>query len=224
MEELLKVVILEKQGFKGRYVLSDMPDSARQFLRLLGVGDSRIATEFDSAVSFQAVMLTSPITFYTNLETYKNVFLQLRERLLEASAHSTPPHSCDRIWLARGVRAHNERNIVNEEEVYALLRKYGFEIVDIGSLPPDQQIATAAKAKLIGGAHGAAMIHSMFLPVRSTVIECFSPDLVHPCVIPICRNLEHRYFQIVADNSEGYHHFLDVAIDCAHLDLLLRSL
>ena len=40
----------------------------------------------------------------------------------------------------------------------------------------------------------------------------------------MCRQLNHRYFQIVFDNFDKYPYGRDVMIDCAHLELVLRSL
>ena len=43
-------------------------------------------------------------------------------------------------------------------------------------------------------------------------------------MLGVCRHLNHRYFQIVFDNYDKYPYGRDVMIDCAHLELVLRSL
>ena len=94
----------------------------------------------------------------------------------------------------------------------------------MGTMPARRQIAVSSRARCLGGVHGAAFVHTMFLAECSTVIECFSPEFVHPCMLGVCRHLNHRYFQIVFDNFDKYPYGRDVMIDCAHLELVLRSL
>ena len=94
----------------------------------------------------------------------------------------------------------------------------------MGTMPARGQIAVSSRARCLGGVHGAAFVHAVFLAECSTVIECFSPEYIHPCMLSVCRHLNHRYFQIVFDNFDKYPYGRDVMIDCAHLELVLRSL
>jgi capsular polysaccharide biosynthesis protein len=225
IEELLKAIILETYGFKGRYILSGIPNFAAEFLEVLGVSPARIVRDhFDKPAVFRSVMLTTPINLMYDVVYYKNVFLALRKALLASVDRSGPAPYTERVWLARGVKALNGRRIVNAEDVDKVLTRFGFQVVDMGTMPARGQIAVSSRARCLGGVHGAAFVHTMFLAEYSTVIECFSPEYVHPCMLGVCRHLNHRYFQIVFDNFDKYAYGHDVMINCAHLELVLRSL
>ena len=224
IEELFKATILETYGFKGRYILSGMPDFAAEFLEVLGVSPARIVRDFDKPAVFRSVMLTTPINLMYDVAYYENVFLALRKALLVSVDRSDPAPRFERVWLARGVKALNGRRIVNAEDVDKVLTRFGFQVVDMGTMPARGQIAVSSRARCLGGVHGAAFVHTMFLAECSTVIECFSPEYIHPCMLSVCRHLNHRYFQIVFDNFDKYPYGRDVMIDCAHLELVLRSL
>ncbi len=60
------------------------------------------------------------------------------------------------------------------------------------------QLRTAQQTRLIAGPHGSQFVHAQFMPMRSTVIECFSPIHVNPSILQICRALRHDYRQIVS--------------------------
>jgi capsular polysaccharide biosynthesis protein len=215
---------LETYGFKGRYILSGMPNFAAEFLEMLGVSPARIVRDLDTPALLRSVMLTTPINLMYDVTYYKNVFLALRKALLASVDRSGLAPYAERVWLARGVKALHGRRIVNAEDVEKVLTRFGFQVVDMGTMPARGQIAVSSRARCLGGAHGAAFVHTMFLAEYSTVIECFSPEYVHPCMLRVCRHLNHRYFQIVFDNFNKYPHGHDVMIDCAHLELVLRSL
>jgi capsular polysaccharide biosynthesis protein len=224
IEELFKAIILETYGFKGRYILSGIPDFTAEFLEMLGVSPARIARDFAEPAVFRSVLLTTPINLFIDVASYKNVFFALRKALLASVDRPGPAPYGERVWLARGVKALNGRRIVNAEDVDKVLTRFGFQVVDFGTMPAREQIAVSNRARCLGGVHGAAFAHTMFLAEYSTVIECFSPEYVHPCMLGVCRHLNHRYFQIVFDNFSKYPHGHDVMIDCAHLELVLRSL
>jgi capsular polysaccharide biosynthesis protein len=222
IEELFKTIILETYGFKGRYILSGMPDFAAEFLEMRGVSPARIAKDIDEPTVFRSVMLTTPINLMYDVAYYENVFLALRKALLAGIDRPGPGPYGKRLWLARGVK--DGRRIVNAEEVDKVLTRFGFQVVDMATMPARRQVAVSTQARYVGGVHGSAFVHTIFLAEYSTVIECFSPEYVHPCMLRVCRHLNHRYFQIVFDNFDKYPHGDDVMIDCAHLELVLRSL
>lgn len=234
IEELYKVVVLERHGFAGQYVVSPfatwiaptLPAFATELLEMLGIPQGRILTLAAPAVLRNA-WLTSHIA-HNNVADYPGVFLALREMLLAAAEG---PSLGPRLWLDRCSRY---RKLVNREEVEECLRRYDFTIVDMSALPVAGQIAAAAAADTLAGPHGAGFVHSMFLRRHSTVVECFSPEYLHPCVLHICGLLGHRYFNLTypaAPSRETgnlaaclYKYGEDIAVDCSHLELVLQSL
>lgn len=219
-EELFKVVILERYGFNGSYVLStkDRPRFATEFLEILGIGRHRIRF-CSEPTRFNSVFFTTPVTPEHAL-VYPELFLALREALLGAVA--AEPGLGSRLWLERS----EARVVVNAQQVRDCLDRHGFTVVDMADLPVRRQIAAARQAEVLAGPHGAGMIHSTFMKPHSTVIECFSPEWLNPSIREICRALQHRYFQIVAPNTpfQKYPHGRNVEVDCNHLELVLQGL
>ena len=174
LEELLKVTILERAGYAGRYVLlPSMPPFALELLLLLGIPSERI----DDAVREPTVFRSAVYTTTTNFDA-------------PDVGRAPSSRSALRCWLASPTSAHRtlrgsgstganvesaDRDLVNPDEVHAFVERHGFERVDIGSLPLELQLATARDAAVIAGAHGSAFAHCAFMKQRSTVIECFSP-------------------------------------------------
>ena len=63
------------------------------------------------------------------------------------------------------------RRLINEEEIVAMLGRFGFEAVDPGAMSLDEQIELAASAQIIVGAFGAGMNLLLFAPEGTPVVE-----------------------------------------------------
>jgi capsular polysaccharide biosynthesis protein len=224
-EELTKVVVLERNGFTGAYVLYDQPSFSREFLECLGIPADRIVELDDSPAIFREAVFMTPLNIVRLLQ-YPAVFDLLRNELLRIaeSASTTSPR---RIWLDRDAKATNGRELVNPEDVYPLVARYGFEVLDMAKLPICRQIAVARRADVMIGPHGSAFVHAMFMEPRSTVVECYSPEFINSvgCAQEICSMLRHRYFMHVEANAYGaYDSGSRLKIDCFQLELLLQSI
>jgi len=80
----------------------------------------------------------------------------------------TPPTR--RVYLQRNAR----RRILNEPELLAVLKPYGFETVDLGNHTISDQMAIVADAAIILGAQGANMNSMLWSPPGATVVELFN--------------------------------------------------
>lgn len=225
-EELYKVIILERAGFTGRYAFSAFPSRIAQtrpnfsaeLLEQLGIGQSRIL-HLTEPTLLRSAWLTTRIA-HADTPRYPGAFFALREALIAAIADR--PGLGPRLWLDR----RGDRAVVNAPQVNKIVTRHGFTIVEMSELSAAAQIAALQTAQVLGGPHGAAMIHAMFLKERSTVIECFSPNYVNPCILEICRILKHTYYQIVGTTMPlfEYQHGGNVEINLNHLNLVLRNL
>ena len=225
VDELIKVIILERHGFEGTYVFSNAPKYSIELLKLVGVPESRIVTDVAEATIFRSCYYSTPLNREDALN-YPDVFLELRRTLLAAAGKESSFGR--RLWMTRGVGAQTTRRnlLVNEEEIYQCLNNHGFQIIDPGSMPVASQIATMRNAEVISGPHGSAFIHSMFMDEGSTVVECFSPNRINPSIIELCRLLKHRYFMLVDTNTHSwrYPHGEHLSVNCSHLELVLGNL
>lgn len=224
-EELFKVVILERAGVAPRYVYTDMPAFAADYLDALGIDRRRWLHIPREPVIFRSVLYTTPLTF-GDLSPCPDIFFELRERLFAAIAGIRSPHG-PRLWLDRGCTvAHAERDLVNPDEIDECLDAYEVRRLDIGSLPLLEQIAAARDADLIAGPHGAAFTHSMFMQPRSAVIEVFSPLYLNHCWTDVYRVLNLRYAMVADANAPHcpYAFGTRVHVGPALLRLALQSL
>lgn len=224
-EELVKVAALEASGFRGCYAFGVLPDFAREFLALLGVGPDRIAGGLAAPVRFARAWYIDSITA-RSLTAHAGLFHALRQRLIDAALSGSAPQAPRRIWLERNLAVNNGgRDLVNADEVHALVQRFGFQIVDMGGRPVVEQLRLAHSAAALGGPHGAGFVHAMFQSPRSDVIECYSPLFINPGIFDICRLLRHRYSMVVYENCyDGYQHGNRLMVDLGHLELVLQSL
>ncbi|MFW6028235.1 MAG: glycosyltransferase family 61 protein [bacterium] len=224
IDELMKVIILERHGFSGKYVFSRAPAHALELLRLGGIAEDRIVTKIASPTVFRSAFYTTAMSREDILE-YPDVFLAVRNTLL-AAANKESSYGT-RLWMTRGVGARTARRnlLVNEAEVYECLRRHRFEIVDPGSMSVADQIGTMRNAEVISGPHGSTFIHSMFMNEGANVVECFSPNYINPSVIEVCRLLKHQYYMLVDLNTHNwpYPHGENVRVNCSHLSLVLEG-
>ena len=223
-EELVKVAALERSGFTGRYVLSALPSFAGQFLEFMGVSPDRLIGRLDRPTRFRSAAYVTAITAL-QLHRHPSLFSELRSMIL-ASVAPIAGAPTRRLWMDRRLGVNNPgRELLNPEEVYPLLERYGFEVVDMAAHPVPEQIRLANGAAVLSGPHGAGFIHTMFMQPRSSVIECFSPLFINPGVYEICRLLRHRYSMVVYENCyEGYPHGNRLMVNCSLLELTLQSL
>ena len=221
-EELVKVVLLERSGFDGRYVLSSLPGFAHEFLALLRIPHSRIVVA-DGPLRLRSAWFTTAITA-RRLHRFLGLFHAVREALLRDV--QPRPGSPRRIWMDRVAGVNNPgRELLNPDEVYPLLARYGFEVLDMAARPVAEQLALAHGAEALSGPHGAGFIHALFMQPRSAVVECFSPLFINPGIFEICRLLRHRYQMVAYENCyDGYPHGNRLMVDVSQLELALQAL
>jgi capsular polysaccharide biosynthesis protein len=221
-EELVKVVLLERSGFDGRYVMNALPAFTGEFLGLLGVGPERIVVA-QRPLRIRSAWYTTAISA-RRLHRYPGLFHDLRDALLRGVVPLAG--SPRRIWMDRELGVNNPgRELLNPDEVYPLLDRYGFTVLDMAAHPVAGQLALASGAEALSGPHGAGFIHASFLAPRSAVIECFSPLFINPGIFEISRLLRHRYQMVAYENCYGgYQHGNRLMVDVSQLELALQAL
>lgn len=151
------------------------PAFQRQLLELAGVPlDAVIDAVEHPHVRAESLVVPAPPEM-----TEKNppwAVQWLRERLIPRVDVSGPKQ---RIYVTRGPSANN-RTVINDDQVTALLAERGFVMVDPGTLSVAEQIRTFANAEVIVATHGAALANLIFASPGSTVIELFPAG----CLLP----------------------------------------
>jgi hypothetical protein len=150
----------------------------------------------------------------------------LRSRLLPSVDTSGPRR---RIYVTRGPSANN-RTVVNEDALLALLAARDFEAVDPGSLSVVEQIRTFATASMILAPHGAALANLVFASPGATVIELFPAGCLLPDYWRLASGvpgLTYRYLSAWGGPSRptrGATIVRDIDVDLPALTALLDSL
>ncbi len=163
----------------------------RELLDLVGIGtELRLDAAEHPHVRADVLVVPAPPAM-----TEKNppwVVQWLRERLLPRARLPRPRR---RIFVTRGPSANN-RTVVNEAAVLALLAERGFVAIDPGAMSVVEQIEAFAGAELIVGPHGAALANLVFASAGAAVVELFPAGCLLPdywrlaCGVP---GLRYRY-------------------------------
>ncbi len=75
----------------------------------------------------------------------------------------------DKVYISR--QGQVLRFVENEEEVVALLQKYGFKKIIMEHLDYEEQIAICSKIKYLVSPHGAGLTNIIFMPENSMILE-----------------------------------------------------
>jgi hypothetical protein len=100
-----------------------------------------------------------------------------------------------RLWVSRS-RA-RWRKILNEEEIVSVLRKHGFESVQLEDLSFHQQVRLFSQAEMVAGPEGAGMSNLLFSPRGIRVLEMHPPRYVNPMFYSIASALGMEYYYLV---------------------------
>jgi capsular polysaccharide biosynthesis protein len=115
--------------------------------------------------------------------------------------------SGERVYISR--RKAKVRRIVNEAEVEAVLKQYGFRIVCFEDFTFAQQVAIASNARYLISNHGAGLTNMLFMPVGSSVLELRKAgDSHNNCYFALASSLDLRYLYQLCDiqnpNADAY--------------------
>ncbi len=222
LDQLPKVIVAERCGFGGTYVIPTNCPWARESLDMLGIREERIFLQQYPLI--RAKKLFVPTHFrgwHWNL--YRELLYIFRSQLLEA-VKDEQGESVQRIYLSRR-QINRPRKVLNEERIRPVLEKYSIWPMYMEDYTLRQQIAIASRASVLIGPHGSGMLHSIFMPKGSVVLELFSPQYVNYGFSEFAENLQHKWAPYVAINQDGgYEYGEDIYVNPGPFETVLRSL
>jgi len=126
-------------------------------------------------------------------------------------------HPVDKIYVSR-LRT-NRRRVINEEEVSALLREYGFVTLHFEDYSFEKQVHLASNAGILISIHGAGLTNMLFMKDQTSILE-FRPkdDHTNLCYFALASALDLNYYYQFGEpeqNTESIHD--DLFIDLAKL-------
>jgi len=182
-DALPKLAVLEKAGcMDAALVLSGQPKSWQlRSLELLGVRNQ--LTSFSGYLQADILVWPRQVAVTGNIPAWACDWL--RQRLVQQ-----PRRVQRRLYLTR---RNDTRRLTNEEVVWTLLALMGFELVDAGTLPLDEQIRLFSEAAVVVAPHGGALTNLLFAK-EATIIELFDPGYVNPCFYALADRCGHQYW------------------------------
>lgn len=149
------------------------------------------------------------------VETEKNNHIQARQLLASSVIRESTKWACDflrreflndsiiglekkqRIFISRQQR----RRAINQDELVAVLSKFGFKIIAPESLSVAEQVSLFAAAEVVIGVHGAALTNTVFCRPGTKVIEIFAPDYVNPCYRKLSSQVNLEYWEFIGERA-----------------------
>lgn len=152
---------------------------------------------------------------------YNKKFIHgLRSRLVLQASNET---SSNRIYISR--RKAEKRRLTNEDEVEAILRKYGFKVHYMEDYCLLDQIEIMSKANMLVGLHGAGLTNMIFMPAQSKIIEIRNyGDSHNNCYFTLAAEFGHRYFYIQSQSENKNTQTASVTVHLGALASALRLL
>lgn len=163
----------------------------QQVFELLGVEKQKIinpAQEQQFHVQVEKLVVPSLLSELNKVNAYECGLL--RKFLMPFAAD--PPVSGKRIYISR--QKAGTRYIVNEEELFRLLKPLGFVFVEMETLSLREQIGLFVKAEIIVGAHGSAFTNIVFSMPGTKLVDILPETNIVSCFYGIAGQLGIGYF------------------------------
>jgi len=147
----------------------------------------------------------------------------IRELRASFISNETLPQPSKKIYISRSKA--NQRKVVNEEEVIALLSSYNYEIHNFEDYSFKQQLDIMYNVKTLISMHGAGLTNMLFMPPDGNIIELRNEgDSHNNCYFSLTTSLNHDYFYLTnkGDTEDTYR--VNITVDVSRLKEVLDLL
>jgi hypothetical protein len=213
---LPKVIMARERGWLPRTILpgAKTTRTIEESLDLLDVG-SHDTPRLDPVEPLRVEELEVLVTDRFRPELLRCV-RQAFGRLIEGTCNR-------RIYISRAKAS--RRRLVNEERIWPLLRRVGFERVFMEDLSLAQQVRLMGQAEVVVGPHGAGLTNIVFCPEGTKVVEIADLSFPNPNLYATAAAMGHRYWILSAETrGEGHPLERDMWIDPEQLEGTLAEL
>lgn len=174
-----------------------------------------ICNSFDEKYIQEAFMLLNiPIGNLISQKKYNSIFVnevivpsyigfnvnanKLTADLLKDTFKNYIKLSCGKRLL---LRRNGYRKLNNEAEVFSVLSRYGFQIVDNTNLSFKDQIQLFSEAEFVVGPHGANFSNIVFCNKKTKILEMFPDTYVSTCYWQLAEAAELDYYYYVSEGN-----------------------
>ena len=142
-----------------------------------------------------------------------------RDKMLSTTPYHSDPFRC--IYITRGKA--RRRRILNEEAVFELLEKKGFEKIVLEDLQLKDQVKIFQEARVVVASHGAGLANTMFMQKGKTVIELKSDNNRYWCYFSLARVFGLKYYYSLNNGHVANHRDADIDINLDALNELITK-
>jgi capsular polysaccharide biosynthesis protein len=164
-------------------------------LQLLGISKDKLIECTPETHILAKNIIVSSMAGYT-AHVPKNVCQFLRNEFLE-KVTIQKESNYKRIFISREDAPH--RKILNEDELFSFLEKYGFKKVKLSSLSFLEKIELFHCAEVIVSPHGAGLTNLIFCNPGTKIVEMFTPTYLMPCFHIISNHMELDYYGLIGE-------------------------
>lgn len=184
----------------------------RQSLDAMGVAAERILP-FESGS-----WLVDRLYFPANGDFWPKQLRWIRQRLFEHYKIVDAPGT--RLLYISRTDASNRR-IVNEREVAERLAAIGFEILQLTTMPLEEQIRVFSQSRLVVGPHGSGLTNILFGPSNLAVVDLHPDDEVNHVFWVLANAMQQKYALL---SGKKINIDRDFEIDIADLEAMIEKL
>jgi capsular polysaccharide biosynthesis protein len=215
LQDCLPRLALVPEGIPYRVLVPSPPQPFHlESLELLGIAADRIVELREPALRAERLLLAVTATRCMHPAPAPLLEVAARLRAASGAGHAAGPGR--RVYASRGGR----RRVVDEEALWPVLDRNGFEPVRCSRLSVAEQIALFAGAEVVAGPHGADLHNALFSPAHANVVELFSPRYVFLNVLRTTAFTRQRHWHLLGETvSDDY----AIRVDGGRLEALLAQ-
>ncbi len=190
------------------------PDFVDRSLRMIGLDPERFST-FDPfrPLEVEELMLLGTDRFRPEL------LRMVRDAL--PGTLSKPPRR--RVFISRAKA--QRRRLENEEQIWPLLRRAGFERVFMEELEFEEQVALMRETAILFAPHGAGLTNMMFCDSGTHIVEIADPGFPNPNFYATASAMGHHYWLLSAESlGDGHPLERDLRVAPKAVETLLSRL
>jgi len=209
---LPKLLLLRERRALDDVVLHpELPAAHRASLRLLGMPAEDFCT-YDP----DAVQRIEELTVVGTDRFRPELVRLVRDAVW--SGHSPAPRR--RVFVSRRNAA--RRRLLNEEQIWRLLKPQGFERVEMEGLPFEAQVQLMMETRVLVAPHGAGLTNMIFCAPGTQVVEIADFGFPNPNFYALASALGHDYWLIPGEGvGEGHPLVVDLRGDAEQLAVAL---
>jgi hypothetical protein len=173
LRSIPKILSLDDNELRNFRIIAPAPLSWHtELYTAFGISlDNLFAHERSKSYELEHVVIPSQRygNFYLDQST-----IDLMRGLSAQHAEKAPDVISEKIYVSRrsqGTKRPNYRRCVNEDDVIAIMQRYGFSIIEPEKFAFLEQVAIFARARFIVGPSGAGMFNAVFTPPGAKVLS-----------------------------------------------------